>query len=71
LRETYLVFFKERTEREREEREEKRGEGPKALVPPFTRVLETDPSKIALAIYKSTVISIRSLFFPSTINKKC
>jgi hypothetical protein len=65
------MFFKERTEREeREEKREKRGEGPKALVPPFIRVLKTDPSKIAFVIYKSTVISIRSLFFPSTINKK-
>jgi hypothetical protein len=54
LRETYLVFFKEQGERGG------RREGPKALVPPFTRVLETDPSKIALVIYKSTVISIPS-----------
>jgi hypothetical protein len=70
LRETYLVFFKEQRERERrerarerrEKRREKRRGGPKVLVPPFIRVLETDPSKIALVIYKSIVISIRSLF---------
>ena len=64
-----MYFLRKNRERERER--EKRREGPKELVHPFTRVLETDPSKIALAIYKSTVISIRSLFFPSTINKKC
>jgi hypothetical protein len=67
-----LCFLKkEQRERvEGEEKREKRREGPKALVPSFTRVLETGPSKIALVIYKSTVISIRSLFFLSTINKK-
>jgi hypothetical protein len=53
LRETYLVFFKKEEEEERERERERRA---KALVPPFTRVLETDPSKIALVIYKSIVI---------------
>jgi hypothetical protein len=63
---------KEQRERggRREEREEKRRA--KSTSSPLykVRVLETDPSKIALAIYKSTVISIRSLFFLSTTNKK-
>jgi hypothetical protein len=60
-----LCFLK----KEQREREGRR-EGPKVLVPPFIRVLETDSSKIALMIYKSTVIPIRSLLFLSTTNKK-
>jgi hypothetical protein len=48
LRESNLVCFKKEKEREREEKEE----GSKAQVPPFIRVLETDPSKIALLIYE-------------------
>jgi hypothetical protein len=40
------IFLRRERERERKE------EGPKALVPPFTRFFETDPSKIDLVIYK-------------------
>lgn len=58
-----------RREREREEEEE----GSKVLASPFTRVFKTDPSYLALVIYKSTAISVRSmkesLFSQSTFIK--
>jgi hypothetical protein len=49
---------------EREEEEEE--EGRETLASPFTRVLKTDPT---LVIYKSMVISIRSLELALATNK--
>jgi hypothetical protein len=55
----------------RKNKREREEEGPKPLVLPFTRVLKTNPSKIALVIYQSTVIPIISLFSLSASNKIC
>jgi hypothetical protein len=51
---------------EREEEEEEEEEGRETLAFPFTRVLKTDPT---LVIYKSMVISIRSLELALATNK--
>ena len=56
-------FKKGGGEREEEEVEE---EGRETLASPFTRVLKTDPT---LVIYKSMVISIRSLELALATNK--
>ena len=57
---TLYVFKKE---------EEKRRRRSKELASPFVTGIKTDPSYLALIIYKSTVVFIRCLFLPSAIIK--